>query len=97
MHVLALRMSLYLPQVRSLKAKRAVVRPVVDGARRRYQVAAAEVGEQDTWHRAEVGFAVVSGTVRHADEVIDEVERFVWSFPEVQVMHANRSWVEEAG
>ncbi len=95
MHVLALRVSLYLPQVRSLKAKRALVKPVVEGARRRFRVAAAEVSDQDSWHRAELGFVTVTGSVRHADEIIDEVERFVWSFPDVQVVRATRSWLEE--
>ena len=28
-------------------------------------------------------------------EVLDEVERFVWSFPEVEVLRVDRLWVEE--
>ena len=40
-------------------------------------------------HRAELGFVAVSGSA-HATEVIDEVERFVWSFPEVEVVDAER-------
>jgi uncharacterized protein len=95
MHVLAIRIELRLPDVRSLKAKRAVVRPIVDGARRRFAVASAEVGAQDVWRRAELGFAAVSSSARHVTEVVDQVERFVWSFPEVEVVSASRSWSEE--
>jgi len=95
MHVLALRVSLYLPEARSLKAKRGLVKPIVEGARRRYRVAASEVGHQDDWHRAELGFATVTASVRQAEEVIGEVERFVWSSPEVEVVRADRSWLEE--
>jgi uncharacterized protein len=95
MFVLALRVELHLPEVRSLKAKRAVIKPIVEGAHRRYRVAAAEVEHQDRWQRAALGFAVVSGTASHAEEVLDEVERFVWSFPEVQVLQVTRSWIEE--
>ena len=93
MYVLTLEVDLHLPEVRSLKAKRSVVRPIVEGARRRYAVAAAEVGYQQQWQRAELGFAVVAGTERHAVEVIDEVERFVWSHPEVQVLTIERRWM----
>jgi len=92
-YVLTLEVDLHLPEVRSLKAKRSVVRPIVEGARRRYAVAAAEVGYQQQWQRAELGFAVVAGTERHAVEVIDEVERFVWSHPEVQVLTIERRWM----
>lgn len=95
MHVLALRIALHLPDTRSLKAKRAVITPVLEGARRRFRVASAEVDEQDTWNRADLGFVTVSGSARHATDVIDEVERFVWSFPEVQVTGSIRSWLEE--
>ncbi|MCB1004365.1 MAG: DUF503 domain-containing protein [Acidimicrobiales bacterium] len=94
MHVLALSVELHLPECRSLKAKRSVLKPVTEGARRRFGVAVAETAHQNTWQRAAVGVAVVSATPRHAEEVIDEVERFIWSHPDVQVLSATRSWME---
>lgn len=94
MFVLASEVDLFLPECRSLKAKRSVVKPILEGARRRYAVAAAEVGFQDSWQRARVGFAVVSSSQRHAEEVLEEVDRFVWSFPEVQVLGSERRWLE---
>jgi uncharacterized protein YlxP (DUF503 family) len=95
MVVSALRFELFIPDCHTLKQKRSVVRPIVDGLRRRYQVASAEVGSLDKWQRADIGVAVVAGTHAHATEVLDEVERFVWSFPEVQVLALHRSWLEE--
>ena len=83
-----------LPQSHSLKEKRAVVKTILQGAMRRYGVAAAEVDHQDTWQRATFGFAVVSGSSSHAQEVLDAVERFVWSFPEVEVIDASMQWVD---
>jgi uncharacterized protein YlxP (DUF503 family) len=72
-----------------------VLRPIVDGLRRRYRVAAAEVGLLEKWQRADIGVAVVAGTQAHVLDVLGEVERFVWSFPEIQVLDARRSWLEE--
>jgi len=95
MHVLALRMELRLPAADSLKAKRSTITPILEGARRRYQVAAAEIEDQDTWNRAVLGFTAVSGSAAHTETVIDQVDRFVWSFPEVEVVDAARSWLEE--
>jgi hypothetical protein len=93
-HVLALSVELHLPQSRSLKDKRAVVKSMTEGARQRYAVAAAETAHQDTWQRAELGFACVSGSTGHASDVIDEVERFVWSFAGAEVVGTWRTWVE---
>jgi uncharacterized protein len=92
--VAALLIDLHVPEARSLKDKRAVIRPIVDGCRRRYQVAAAEVEHQDRWQRAALGVSAVAGTPGHAGEVLDAVERFVWSFPEVEVIAVRRGWLE---
>jgi uncharacterized protein YlxP (DUF503 family) len=78
----------------SLKEKRAVIRPIIDGARNRYRVAVAEVGAQDVWQRATLGMAAVAASAGHVEEVLDEVERFVWSFPEVEVVDVSRHWTE---
>ena len=94
MHVGAVSFDLHLPQVHSLKEKRAVIRPILDGARNRYRVAAAEVGVQDRWQRARLGMAAVAGSPSHVEDVLAQVERFVWSFPEVEVVQAQRGWVE---
>ena len=63
-----------------------MVKPILEGARRRFQVAAAEVGAQDKWQRTVLGFAAVGADPGHFSEVLAGVERFVWSFPEADVL-----------
>lgn len=65
-----------------------MVKPILEGARRRFQVSAAEVEHHDKWQRAALGFAVVGGDAGHLEEVLAAVERFVWSFPEAEVLDA---------
>ena len=89
-----IRFELFVPHSHSLKEKRAAIKPIVEGAKRRFGVAAAEVAHQDTWQRADLGVAAVASTAGHVEEVLDEVERFVWSHPEVEVLAATRTWVE---
>ncbi|RMH76405.1 MAG: DUF503 domain-containing protein [Actinomyces sp.] len=96
MHVLAVRFDLRLPGTRSLKQKRAVVRPVVDGIRHRFGVSVAEVDHLEAWQRAAVGVAVVAASPGRAEEVVAAVERFVWSFPELEVIGTQRSWLDTA-
>lgn len=96
MHAAALELSLRIPDGHSLKAKRSAIRPILDGAHRRFGVAAAEVDDQDVPDRAVLAFAAVAGSARHVDEVLDAVDRFVWSFPEIEVHGTERYWVDTA-
>lgn len=52
------------------------------------------MGAHDAWQRAILGMAAVGASVGHVEEVLDEVERFVWSFPEVEVVSTERAWAE---
>ncbi|HZN12999.1 MAG TPA: DUF503 domain-containing protein [Acidimicrobiales bacterium] len=94
MHVGVLRIELHIPQSHSLKERRAAVKPIVEGAKRRFGVAAADVAHQDTWQRADLGVAAIAASAGHVGEVLDEVERFVWSHAEVEVLSSVRSWVD---
>ena len=88
-------MELRLLDVHSLKEKRSVIRPIMEGAHRRFSVAVSEVAHQDSLRQATIGMACVSGDAGHATEVMDAAERFVWSFPEIEVLSAERSWLED--
>lgn len=94
MHVAALLIDLHIPEARSLKAKRASVKPITEGLRRRFAVAVAEVAHHDQWQRTGIGVAVVGASPAHVVDVLDEVERFVWSRPDVQVLSMDRSWLD---
>ena len=94
MHVAAQQITLRIPQSDSLKAKRSVVRHLVETTRRRFGVSASEVAEQDLLQLAVLGFAVVAPTATYADELLDRTERFVWSHPEVEVVESSRHWIE---
>jgi uncharacterized protein len=94
-HAAALRIELYLRESRSLKAKRATIRPIIEGLYKRHRVSVSEVGRHDEWHRSTLGVAAVAPSPSHLGEVLDHVERYVWSFPEVEVLRIDRLWLEE--
>ena len=83
-----------LPQAGSLKDKRAVVRSLVEGTQRRHGVAAAETDHQDVHQRTQLAFVAVSGSSSRTAEVIDEVERLVWSRLELEVLDVERLWLD---
>ncbi len=91
----SLRLDVLLGDVHSLKHKRAVLRPLL-AALRRFEVSAAETGEQDLHRRAEVGVGLVGGDPTHVREVLERCERLVAGHPEVELLSARtRVWDDD--
>jgi uncharacterized protein YlxP (DUF503 family) len=90
MYVGTLSFDLLLGDVRSLKEKRSVVRPIVAELQRKFAVSAAEVDHMDLYRRAGIGLAVVSGDPGHVTDVLDRCERLVAGRPEVELLSVRR-------
>ena len=86
---------LLLGDVHSLKGKRAVVRPIVAEAARRFGVSAAETGSIDLHRRAEIAMALVGSTHGHVNAVLDECERWVAARPEVELLGTRRRVLDD--
>jgi uncharacterized protein YlxP (DUF503 family) len=82
------RLTLFLPEVHSLKEKRMVLRRVKDRAQQKFNLAIAEVGDNDVWQRAQLGLAVLGTGRRFVDAALDEIVRFVRA--EVEVTNVER-------
>lgn len=94
MYVEALEIEIHLPAAGSLKAKRSVVRHLIEASRQRFGVSASEVSYHDRWQRAGLGFSVVAPSSSQAQHLLEQVERFVWSHPEIVVISTDRHWLE---
>jgi len=95
-YVAALTLDVLLGDVRSLKQKRSVVRPLVAELRRRYPGASvAETGHLELHRRAEIGVAVVSATAGYAAEVLAGCERTVAGRPEIELLSARQRLFSE--
>ncbi|MBT2395215.1 DUF503 domain-containing protein [Streptomyces sp. ISL-100] len=90
MYVGTLSFDLLLGDVRSLKEKRSVIRPIVAELQRKFAVSVAEVGDQDVYRRVRIGVAVVSGETGHLTDVLDRCERMVAARPEVELLSVRR-------
>ncbi|MCU1541711.1 MAG: hypothetical protein JWM01_2658 [Arthrobacter sp.] len=81
---------LLLGDVRSLKEKRSVVRPVLAEVKRRFDVSVAEAGLQDQYRRTVIGVGLVSADRAHLIEVLAAVERFMAARPELELLSARQ-------
>ena len=71
------KISLRIPENSSLKGKRQVVKPVLARIRNKFDVAVAEVGDNDLWKVATIGVCCVSNDKRHANQILSRVVDFV--------------------
>lgn len=73
MFVCAARLTLSIPDSGSLKAKRQILRRVTDRLKARFNVAVAEVADNDLWQKATIALAVVGNDRRHVNEQMDKI------------------------
>ena len=79
----------HLPESRSLKDKRQVLKSLKERVRNRFNVSISEVDFTDLWQRSTVGIAVVSTETTHADDVLAKVVEFIERDGRVQVLEVS--------
>ena len=71
------QVTLHLPDSHSLKEKRHIIKSLMARTHNQFEVAIAEVAEQDRWQTAKLGISCVSNSRQHADEIMGHVRRFI--------------------
>jgi len=71
------KVSLRIPENMSLKGKRQVVRSIIGRVKGKFDVAIAEVDDNDAWQLATIGICAISNDKRHSNEVLSKVVDFI--------------------
>lgn len=71
------KITVHLPECHSLKEKRQVIKSIMARVRNQFELAIAEVGENDRWQLTEIGLSYVSNDGQHASEVLEHVRRYI--------------------
>ena len=71
------KVKLRLPENQSLKGKRQVLKSIITRVRNNYNVAIAEVDDQDLWQLATLGIACVSNDAQQVNKVLSRVVGFI--------------------
>lgn len=71
------RITLILHDNHSLKEKRRVLKSLIEKIRHRFNVAVAEVADQDLYQRATVGIAVVGSDARVLNSLLDRIIEYL--------------------
>ena len=89
--VLQLDLRLHGPQ--SLKQKRSVIQKVLARCRNRFPASCAEVGHQELWQRALLGFAVVSSSEQVVAPILTRIEDEVLASGELDLVNADTEFI----
>ena len=84
MFTLSAKFIFYIPYAMSLKDKRQVRRSIIEKTRNKFNAAVAEVDTQDMWKTLSV--AVVSVSATHAQELMNEIIRFMEDNSEAELI-----------
>jgi len=96
MRAAALRVELHLPGPQSLKAKRAILRPVIEGVKRLGSFSVAEVDHHDSWQRAALGVAIAARDGESLAMQIAKLRRYLDTRLEVEVLDIHISEMEDS-
>ncbi len=73
MTISLLTLEIHIPDSRSLKDKRQVLRSLKDRLKSRYNVAVAELDHQDSWQRSQIGIVSISNDQAHLQQAMQAV------------------------
>jgi len=68
---------LMIPESGSLKEKRSVLKRIIHRTQNEFNCSIAEVGDNDIWRRARIGFSVVGNDRPTINAKIDHILRFI--------------------
>ncbi len=77
MNVGVCKITLRIPENMSLKGKRQVLKSITSRVRNKFNVAVAEVDNNDVWQMATVGICYISNNKRLSNQVISRVVNFI--------------------
>jgi uncharacterized protein YlxP (DUF503 family) len=94
-HAAALRLEIRLPEARSLKDKRRILKSLMGSLAASFPVAVSEVGFHDQWQRATLGAALVAPQAGQLDRIIHRVQQALRERPDLELLEVGVSYLEE--
>ncbi len=85
-----IKVSLHIPETRSLKGKRQVVKRIIQRVNGRFKnLAVSEVADQDLWQKAVIGISAVGPDGRIVNSLLDRVLDYLEEFEDFEIIQAD--------
>ena len=84
-----LKVTLMIPGNNSLKGKRKVVKSILDKLRSKFNLAAAEVEDNDLWQKAGLGLALVGNDRRFINSSMDKILDYIYRTADAEIVDSD--------
>jgi len=81
-----LKVTMLLPENSSLKGKRRVVKSILSKLQAKFNLAAAEVEDNDLWQRAGLGLVIVGNDRRFINSAMDKILNYMELTAEAEII-----------
>lgn len=81
------RIEIYIPMATSLKEKRRVIKGLIDKARNKFNIAIAEVDNNDLWKNATIGIVTISNERAYIDKLLSKIINFIQRFDRMEIIN----------
>ncbi len=78
---------IYLPDCRSLKDKRSIIRSFKHYLRKRYNISISEIGYKNLWKKSIIGIGCIGDNRQLIDRIIAEVIKDVENHSEIELVN----------
>ena len=78
---------LWIAESRSLKGKRGILDRILKRTQNAFNISIAEIGDNDHWKKAKIGFSVVGNDSRYINGKIDHVIRFIENLQIAEILN----------
>jgi len=81
-----LTLDLHIPEANSLKAKRMVIKSLIDRVKNKFNVSISEVDAQNLWQRSVIGIAMVANETLIINKVFEKIRTLVYDTHSVELI-----------
>ena len=80
------RVEIFILESRSLKEKRGVLRKILSRTRNKFNISAAEIGENDSWKRSSIGLCAIGNDKRFINSMPNKIMSYIEELNLAQVI-----------
>lgn len=80
------RVIIHLPNSRSLKGKRGILKGLLEKTRQRFNVSVAEIGLHNDWKQAEVGIGAISNEMVYLHRLFPRIIQYLERWKDIDLL-----------
>ena len=92
-HIALLMLDLHIPEARSLKDKRSVLKSIKDKLSNNFNISISEIGEQDKWQRAVLGVTMIANDKKYVESTLSKIRDKADLHPRASIIDSNLEWL----